>query len=441
MCAPYPKHTQLEFQASIMQWKQKRAQGERPTAQKPTVDQELANRLSTAPLQELTTSLTIPDSTLSLSEADAVSAHDSDVMNDYTGEVPSNIFNTMTGHAQENWAVIKSFFTDKTFPPPPPGPLENLLSQRRIRNITPNSNSLARIQITWPKDWHMLIVQLTCRESPAPCNRCRQGHGIFDVCVPVPRFVAQSEYCACVNCSWKSQNRKTCDLKAILRAAKRAPGEIDGPQQQQQQQQRVPTAKDGDDDSDQPLQYGGRRASGPNPEAQVDDGFRDSSDSDRPLRMRRSGRLAATRDKSDSDQPLRARRRHGVARTSARDVGRASPNTHRAGAQLSARLPVEGDDEGVVTRRIMQSTMVDEDFSFRVDVILPGKSVSLQPDFENLRLCSLASGRVVVKVQGEAVFEMGFQGMFKLVPGIRADVLNSTSMEAVLHTSCSRQRE
>lgn len=213
------------------------------------------------------------------------------------------------------------------------------------------------------------------------------------------------------------------------------------------QQQRVPAAEDTDGNSDEALLDRGRRASGLTSQALVDDydndddddGHRDSSDSDQPLRTRRSGRPLPARE-SDSDQPLRARRQPRLSRHGAGQDDVASQLARRADTRRTGN-PAVSEDEGVVTRRITQSTRVDEDFSFRVDVILPGRSVRLEPDFENLRVCSLVSGRVVIKVQGEQVFEMGFGGVIKLVPGLRADVLNAAGMEAVLHTSCSRQRE
>lgn len=92
-----------------------------------------------------------------------------------------------------------------------------------------------------------------------------------------------------------------------------------------------------------------------------------------------------------------------------------------------------------VNRRITQSTTVDKNFTFRVDVILPGTTLLLPPESGRVRICSLLMGRVVVKVDGEEPFAIGFSGMFQLVPGVGAEVLNSVGINAVLQISSIRQ--
>lgn len=92
------------------------------------------------------------------------------------------------------------------------------------------------------------------------------------------------------------------------------------------------------------------------------------------------------------------------------------------------------------TRRITQSTRVDNNFAFRIDVILPGTTLRLEPEADTIRLCWLVTGKVVVKVCSEEPFVIGFSGMFKLLPGFAAEVVNLVEIDAVLHVSSISQR-
>lgn len=164
------------------------------------------------------------------------------------------------------------------------------------------------------------------------------------------------------------------------------------------------------------------------------------TDNERPLldRRRHSRRAvaeSAAKDSTDSDEPMRT-----YQRPTRSAHPRATRQRRRSVSAEDAEPAPAAVAAGVVTRKITQSTKVDDTFAFRVDVVLPGTTLVLEPDFERLRVCSLATGRVVVKVESEAAFAIGHQGMFQLVPGAGAHVVNSAAFDAVLQISSYKHR-
>lgn len=418
-----------------------------PEVKKPTVDEVLAGRRSSAPQtqREASASSALSPASIvhgresSVSEAEIVPAEDSgatDVENpsDDGREYESLDVSGLTGHAKDNWASIQALSADKALQPPQSGILRELLALRRAREI--NVKPMCGMDIATPKDISLLIIQLTGQQPPKPCNRCSHGRGSFKECVEVTQEVAdviQRGACACTNCSWKGRYQKHCNVKAPRRAdlspawAPRAT-----PKSGARDTVVSDAGEDSDSHSDPPLrsrQVLGRQST------RNETG--DTSDSDQSMRVRRSGRLLATGD-SDGDQPLRASR-PGTGSTALGDDSDALQSVEMENMEMEDVEPRPAAASRVVMRNMTQSTRVDEAFKFRMETILPGTSLRLRPDRESLRICALAVGRLVVKVQGEAVFEIGVQGMFKLEPGVRADVMNSSGVGAVLHVSCFRQ--
>ena len=65
-------------------------------------------------------------------------------------------------------------------------------------------------------------------------------------------------------------------------------------------------------------------------------------------------------------------------------------------------------------------------------IIRPGGSQQWDAELGKLRICSLAAGKLKVKV-GEQYFSIGPNGMFKIGPGMAAVVENWLYVDAVLH--------
>lgn len=77
---------------------------------------------------------------------------------------------------------------------------------------------------------------------------------------------------------------------------------------------------------------------------------------------------------------------------------------------------------------------VAQDVTFRVEMIKPGSSVRLTADAERLRICSVASGKVRVKVAGQE-FAVGPNGVWKVKGGVGCAVENRYYLDAVVHVS------
>ena len=74
---------------------------------------------------------------------------------------------------------------------------------------------------------------------------------------------------------------------------------------------------------------------------------------------------------------------------------------------------------------------------FNVITIKPGGSHKFRAD-QSLRLCSLAAGKLSVKVvqDGDDLgFRIGPNGMFRVLPGTVASVVNRLYIDSVLHVT------
>lgn len=291
----------------------------------------------------------------------------------------------------ETWKLIHARFTNKIIPPPQDGPLRELLAQPRRRDLV----SKAPFAVNWPKDALLLIVQYNGEESPRPCHRCENQLGIFNGCVMLSQEVAnalQGGVCSCVCCAWKSGNMRKCNISQILR--------------EQQAEDSGPTT-----------------TSSLPPPGDILDSYDE----------------VVIKDADSDDEPVRPRTRQfkNALRTSTLATEDSSP------LQVSQRLQdTEVDDTKTAVPRsadrttpLSHSTKVDNRFTFEMHVIPPSTTLQLEVDLQSVRMCTLVSGKVSVKVPNEAAFRMGAQGMFKLIPGMGGEVVNMVGIDAVLHVS------
>ncbi|KAK1755580.1 hypothetical protein QBC47DRAFT_413331 [Echria macrotheca] len=80
-----------------------------------------------------------------------------------------------------------------------------------------------------------------------------------------------------------------------------------------------------------------------------------------------------------------------------------------------------------------QAVPVSEDVSFRVMTIHSGATLQLEADDEATRLCSVASGKLRVRVASEPEFVIGPHGMFKIKSSVVCSVQNRMYVDAILH--------
>ncbi|GAB1319580.1 hypothetical protein MFIFM68171_09790 [Madurella fahalii] len=82
-----------------------------------------------------------------------------------------------------------------------------------------------------------------------------------------------------------------------------------------------------------------------------------------------------------------------------------------------------------------QDVPVCDDVFFRVDTIYSGNSLQLEADPDKTRICSLAAGKVRVKIGDQPEFIVGPHGMFKVKAGVTCTIRNRMYLDAVVHTT------
>ncbi|TEA12434.1 54S ribosomal protein L2 [Colletotrichum sidae] len=86
-----------------------------------------------------------------------------------------------------------------------------------------------------------------------------------------------------------------------------------------------------------------------------------------------------------------------------------------------------------------QAVTVSEDIAFNVLVIKPGASHQWTEEDDKIRICSLAVGKVHVKLDQTEPFQIGPNGMFKLKPSVACTVENRLYIDAVIHVTSVAQ--
>jgi mannose-6-phosphate isomerase-like protein (cupin superfamily) len=75
---------------------------------------------------------------------------------------------------------------------------------------------------------------------------------------------------------------------------------------------------------------------------------------------------------------------------------------------------------------------VADNINFHVIVLKPGSSQEWAVDKTKVRICSVASGKVKVKL-GDTEIVIGPNGMFKIAPGVTCAAMNRLYLDVVLH--------
>lgn len=120
---------------------------------------------------------------------------------------------------QENWRMIRKFLTGRQFYPPKRGHFAALLSTPRSRDVLTRPG--VRFVADQPKKVRLLIVHMTGKEPPVPCNYCALGRGPFKKCVAISKAAAgetTSGIVCCTNCANTSKRglQHHCNLENLL---------------------------------------------------------------------------------------------------------------------------------------------------------------------------------------------------------------------------------
>lgn len=86
-----------------------------------------------------------------------------------------------------------------------------------------------------------------------------------------------------------------------------------------------------------------------------------------------------------------------------------------------------------------QAVQVSADVQFEVKTVKSGGSLQVDADAGKTRYCSLASGKLRVRVEQQPEFTIGPHGMFKVRRGLKALVQNRLYVDSVLHIASHKE--
>ncbi|KAI6377881.1 hypothetical protein MCOR25_002397 [Pyricularia grisea] len=371
------------------------------------------------------------------------------------------------GDSDRMWEYIKDFMRQTPLPPST-GHVPDVIGLPRLRDIRWNETWKNGYFESLPRDVTALIMYLTGEYPPVSCTRCKASKGPFDGCIVMSREVQNSAIVSCSNC-WYHGYQTQCNLKGYLRnrpwmikyrgseaastaaspsaallATANAPAQIP-----RAAQTPLPTYVSGASGStsgqSQSLQASTRRTN-PTPAAQ------------QPTpQATHTGQYAISNNKSTSSTPAIPEQHRMTTRSASSAVTTTLAN--RAPSNIQTQTPaealeMEGWEVGPGRIRSQQddgesiafsnaylfgtngsSVAVADGISFHVDVIRPGTRRTFEGDSATTRICSLASGKLKVRMQGEGELTLGPNGMFKIRPGVACTVENRVYLDCILHVS------
>ncbi|KAI0600338.1 hypothetical protein F4775DRAFT_81221 [Biscogniauxia sp. FL1348] len=288
------------------------------------------------------------------------------------------------------------------YPIPQCAHIPDFLTLPRVREIEYNPLAPFPYQEKKVYDITAMLVQATGVEPPHTCSRCKSGKGIFKGCYvvsPDTPLHARQSIKSCANCYYKLQY-SLCDLrKWHSKTYLASPSNVSsrGPQ-----------------------------------------------DAGEDVAEASSGKKKGKHHDHGHDS---AKRRELV-------LGRNDTTSHAVGTTLDPAKMLELETWEVAPGRIRnekgpiidniafsnaylsqnQAVRISRDISFQVITIKPGTAHTFDALTTKLRLCSVASGKVKVKIAGQE-FDMGPNGMFKVTPGVAATAMNMLYIDVTVHVS------
>ncbi|KAH9434018.1 hypothetical protein MCOR02_006046 [Pyricularia oryzae] len=371
------------------------------------------------------------------------------------------------GNADKMWDYIKEFMRQTPLPPVT-GHVLDFIGLPRLRDIRWNQAWKNGYFESLPRDITALIMHLTGEYPPISCSRCQAQKGPFEGCIVMSRVVQNQNIVSCSNC-WYHGYQTQCTLMGYLRnrpillnyrveqsiGPAASPAATNVPAHIIPARTPLPTyisgvssSTSGQSQSVQPTM----RRTNPAPGAQ------------QPTPQATSiGQHETSNNKPTSSAPA-ITERHGMTTkfsSSTVTTNRPSPaiSTDRAPGNMQTQTPAEAlemEDWEVGPGRIRSqkdngdsiafsnaylfgsngsSVAVADGISFHVDVIRPGTRRTFDRDSATTRICSLASGKLKVRMQEESELTLGPHGMFKIRPGVACTVENRIYLDCILHVS------
>ncbi|KAK4234912.1 hypothetical protein C8A03DRAFT_18267 [Achaetomium macrosporum] len=319
------------------------------------------------------------------------------------------------GDPDELWAYLRPYVT--TYKKIPANSvIRQLLTLPRRRDVQ-FTRGRSFIDRAW-RDIAAMIMHVTGDEVSRICGRCREGKGLFPGCVVLPESAppeVRQCYPCCANCVYQGRKLGCSLLKRTQLSHQEDTLPANG---------NLPPVEEVEADGHEPAGLG-----------QAD-----------------TGHNKRLRTRTMREQP-RLRTRSSLP--SVRSSGHPAPSSLISQGNFQAPDGLlEMEDWEVAPGRIREASAagpetiafskpylstssavpVCDDVAFRVDTISSGNDLSFAPDPNKTRLCSVAVGKVRVKIGNEAEFVVGPHGMFKVKAGTACNVSNGLYLDAVLHT-------
>ncbi|RYP60430.1 hypothetical protein DL771_010517 [Monosporascus sp. 5C6A] len=348
---------------------------------------------------------------------------------------------------EELWQYVHQYLKNTPFSPiPQTGHVPQMLTLPRVRDVEFRENPANPYSEARAQDISALIMQVTGQEPPHPCSRCQEGRGPFKGCYVISVEAPQSTrglVRACANCFYKC-NQTYCDLKDwSLQVYPELAGSSETKRTSTQSPARTNPLT--------PKSYPERRSD----RIVIKESIADSSSASNKPRAVTEGHDESSINISSHqnmiNEPRPQTRRNG--HTSVRDDSILFSNHQAVVANPAQLLELEtwevapgrirskgdlpADNVAFSTTYLSQqgqAVMVAPNIAFQVVIVRPGTTHIWKDGTDKLRLCSVAAGKVKVKMHGEE-FTIGPHGMFKVGPGVECTAINTLYVDAMLHIS------
>lgn len=323
------------------------------------------------------------------------------------------------------WKYIQSKLVHTPlYPIPRRGHVLQLLQHLpRIRNVEFNPHALKPFRESRDQDISAMIIQAAGKRAKVPCGRCRMGKGPFRGCYVIPTSAPLSlrqSILGCANCFYQCC-QTYCDLKRWslktypeLKSIRPSRGAV------------IPPLACITTDEKQPER--------------------------RSIRVILKKSLAASKHTRNSPRPsLRSSRMKSVLNTAdmplSPTLSAVSPSQMSELEELEtweiAPGRIRGDEQSDAIHNFAfsnaylaqnQVVRIGRDISFQVVTVKPGTIYSWEASNDDVRLCSIASGKLHVRIHGQE-FSMGPNGMVRIKPGAGCTVMNMLYIDAMVHVA------
>ncbi|KAI1370921.1 hypothetical protein F4677DRAFT_464624 [Hypoxylon crocopeplum] len=358
------------------------------------------------------------------------------------------------------WRYVQSRLVNTPLSPiPQRGHVRELLQQlSRVRDIQFNAYSQNPYSEARDQDISAMILQAGGKQAKVPCSRCKNGKGPFQGCYVMPTDAPLSERRAilgCANCYYKC-NQTNCDIKPW--SLKTYP-ELSAPWHQKIATERL--AAQPDSHSPAQTEKLPERQSmrivlkeptiPPTATRSHYSGYR-TGHSSRLLTESAQKKCkevinCSSNQLSSPNSNARTSSKHALS-----GVQTPSPGGHAIAANPAHMLQLETWEVAPGRIRDEKSDIIDNfafsntylaqnqvvrisrDISFQVITIKPGTVHSWEASSDTIRLCSIASGKLQVKMHGQE-FPMGPNGMIRIKSGVGCTVMNRLYVDAMVHVS------